>query len=224
MSKREHTTSQSYIDWLKSLGCVFHCAFDGITGTYDLINDKPFIPSGYGSISYDPGKDMYSIATPAPQGQDIGYWDNGVGIDTFPDDNYSALYTAQRITTSSSKSMHGVTPYSNAFRTCQALDMTYNGTGSCASWSSAVVKVAVSFCTSQGWRRYYQDGILYVDTNIFAQFQPSNWVTLGNHLCLSRTPVDSNPTHRDVSLYIGETYIFNTALTSEQIKQIQQIQ
>ena len=24
MPKREHTTAQSYIDWLKSLGCVFY--------------------------------------------------------------------------------------------------------------------------------------------------------------------------------------------------------
>ena len=223
MPIREHITSQSYIDWLKSLGCVFYCAFDGITGTQDLINDKPLILNGYGSITYDSGKDMYNITTPSGQGQDIGYWDNGIGKSTFPNDEYSALYIAQRITTSSSKAMHGVTPYSNNFRTCQALDMLYSGTGSCASWPSTVTKVAASFCTSQGWRRYYQDGSLYADTTIFAQFQPSNWVTLGNHLCLARTPVDSNSSHRSVSLYIGETYIFNTALTLDQIKQIQQI-
>lgn len=221
MSKREHTTSQSYIDWLKSLGCVFYCTFDGITGTQDLINDKPLILSGYGSIAYDSVKDMYRITTPSGQGQDIGYWDNGIDIGAFPNDDFSALYTAQRITTSSSKSMHGVTPYSNNFRTCQALDMSYDGTGSCTSWPATVAKVAASFCTTQGWRRYYQDGSLYTDTTIFAQFQPSNWVTLGNHLCLGRTPVDSNQTHRGVSLYIGETYIFNTALDIQTIRKIQ---
>lgn len=221
---REHITRQSYIEWLKSLGCVFYCAFDGITGTYDLINNKPLILSGYGSIAYDSDKDMYSINTPSSQGQDIGYWDNGIGKSTFPNDDFSTLYAAQRITTSSGKSMHGVTPYSNSFRTCQALDMTYSGTGSCASWPSAMAKVAVSFCTTQGWRRYYQDGSLYVDANIFAQFQPSNWAILGNHLCLARTPIDSNSSHRDAQLYIGETYIFNVALTLDQIKEIQQIQ
>ena len=221
MSKREYMAQQSYIDWLKSLGCVFYCTFDGITGTYDLINNKPLILSGYGSIAYDSGKDMYRITTPSGQGQDIGYWNNGIGIDTFLDDDYSALYTVQRITTLSSKAMHGITPYSNAFRTCQALDMLYNGTGSCASWPSTVTNVASSFCTSQRWRRYYQNGILYADTTIYAQYQPSNWVTLGNHLCLSRTPVDSNSTHRGASLYIGATYIFNTALDLSIIRKIQ---
>lgn len=221
MPIREHITSQSYIDWLKSIGCVFYCAFDGLTGTKDLINDKPLIMSGYGSIAYDSGKDMYRITTPTGQGQDIGYWDNGIGIDTFPNDDYSALYTAQRITTSSSKAMHGVTPYSNNFRTCQALDMLYNGTSSCASWPADVTKVAASFCTTQGWRKYYQNGALFGSYTIFSQFQPSNWMILGNHLCLARTPVDSNASHRDVSLYIGETYIFNTALDLATIRKIQ---
>ena len=221
MSKREHTTQQSYIDWLKSLGCVFYCAFDGITGTQDLINDKSLILSGYGSIAYDSGKDMYSITTPSSQGHDIGYWDNGIGIGTFPNDDYSALYTAQRITTTSGKAMHGVTPYSNNFRTCQALDMNYDGSSNVASWPADVARVAASFCTTQGWRKYYQNGTLFGSYTIFAQFRPSNWVTLGNHLCLARTPVDSNSSHRNVSLYIGKTYIFNKALDITTIRQIQ---
>lgn len=220
--RREHIVkSEDYIKWLKSLGCVFYCAFDGVTGTNDLINNVPLTLSGNGSISYEPSLDMFSITTSSSQGQDIGYWDNGIGKNTFPNDDFTTLYTAQKITTTSGKSMHGVTPYSDNFRTCQALDMLYNSTGNVADWPSTVTKVACSFSTTNSWRRYYQNGALFVEYAIFAQFQPSNWVTSGNHLCLARTPVDSNSTHRGVSLYIGETYIFNTALDIQTIRKIQ---
>ena len=167
--RREHIVkSEDYIKWLKSLGCVFYCAFDGVTGTNDLINNVPLTLSGNGSISYEPSLDMYSITTPSSQGQDIGYWDNGIGKTTFNNDDFSALYTVQKITTTSGKSMHGVTPYSDNFRTCQALDMLYNSTGNVAEWPSTVTKVASSFSTTNGWRRFYQNGALYLDTSIFA--------------------------------------------------------
>lgn len=220
--RREHIVkSEDYIQWLKSLGCVFYCTFDGVTGTNDLINNVPLTLSGNGSISYDSSLDMYSITTPSSQGQDIGYWDNGIGKGTFPNDDFSALYTAQKITTTSGKAMHGVSPYSDNFRTCQALDMLYNGSGDVSGWPSTVTNVAASFSTTNGWRRYYQNGALFGEYAIFAQFQPSNWVTSGNHLCLARTPVDSNSSHRGVSLYIGETYIFNVALDPQTIRKIQ---
>lgn len=219
--RREHTKLDNYIDWLKSLGCVFYCAFDGVNGTNDLINNVPLTLSGNGSISYEPSLDMYSITTPSSQGQDIGYWDNGIGKTTFNNDDFSAIYTAKKITTTNGKSMHGVTPYSNNFRTCQALDMLYNSTGNVTEWPSTVTKVASSFSTTNGWRRYYQNGALFVEYAIFAQYQPSNWVTSGNRLCLARTPVDSNSTHREVSLHIGETYIFNVALDLQTIRKIQ---
>lgn len=221
MRREYNIKSEGYINWLKSLGCVFYCAFDGVTGTNDLINNVPITLSGNGSISYDSSLDMYSITTPSSQGQDIGYWDNGIGKTTFNNDDFSALYTAQKITTTSGKSMHGVTPYSDNFRTCQTLDMLYNGSGDVSGWPATITKVASSFSTTNGWRRYYQNGVLFDEYAIFAQFQPSNWVTSGNHLCLGRTPVDSNSTHRGVSLYIGETYIFNTALDLATIRKIQ---
>lgn len=219
--RREHVAREYYIEWLKSLGCVFYCAFDDATGTNDLISNVPLILSGNGSCAYDATLNMYRITTPSAQGQDIGHWDNGIGKSTFPNDDFSAIYTAKKITTTSGKSMHGVTPYSNNFRTCQALDMLYNSTGNVANWPSAVTKVASSFSTTGGWRKYYHNGSLYLNTSIFAQFQPSNWVTSGNHLCLGRTPVDSNSAHRSVSLYIGETYIFNVALDLQTIRKIQ---
>lgn len=220
--RREHIVkSEDYIKWLKSLGCVFYCAFDGVTGTNDLINNVPLTLSGNGSIYYEPSLDMYSITTSSSQGQDIGYWDNGIGKDTFPNDDFSVLYTAQKITTTRGKSMHGVTPYSDNFRTCQALAMLYNSTGIVTEWPSTVTKVASSFSTTNGWRRYYQNGVLSGEYAVFTQYQPSNWVTSGNHLCLARTPVDSNSAHRSVSLYIGKTYIFNTALDLQTIRKIQ---
>ena len=37
MPKREHTANQSYIDWLKSMGCVFCVSFDHEDGLKELV-------------------------------------------------------------------------------------------------------------------------------------------------------------------------------------------
>ena len=213
---------QGYIDYLKSLGCVFYCPFDGVSGTTDLINNVAMTVSGEGSILYDSTLDMYRVQTPSSQGKHTGYWNNGITASgTFPNNNFTTIYTIKKITSANNKSIFGVSPYSDNFRTCQALNPNYNSTGGSSSWPSTVTKVAIAHNYTESWRKLYQDGVLYTQASIFAQFVPANWITSNSGLCLGRTPIDSNTSFQSVSEYIKDVYIFNTALDLGTIRSIQ---
>ena len=84
--RREHTTPQGggYLDWLKSLGCVFYAPLDQENGLKDLISGiTGCFPSGNtnSTVTWDPALQMYVI-----DNQCSGYaglwWD---GLNMFPD-------------------------------------------------------------------------------------------------------------------------------------------
>lgn len=219
---RRHNIDRDYIDWLKSIGCVFYAAFDAENGATDLINNVPFVASGSGSIQYDAAKDMYRLTSPSMQGSDIGGWDNGISnATTFSDNNFSFCYTIQKITNVSGKAMFGVAPYSNAFRTCQALYPSYNSTGNSPSWPTGVANVAYVHNYTEGWRELYQQGAVYTRVSTFAAFVPENWVLLGSGIRLGRTPVDPNTSYIGSSLYIKNAYVFNRVLDLGTLRKIQ---
>lgn len=64
--RREHIHEQSYIDWLKTLGCVFYVPLrqndykDYISGTNGIL-------TGDGSLSWDSTKQMYHFFSPTTQ-------------------------------------------------------------------------------------------------------------------------------------------------------------
>lgn len=51
--KREHITEQSYIEWLKSLGCVFYVPLDYNNGLKDLISGSQMQQGNNGSVTWD---------------------------------------------------------------------------------------------------------------------------------------------------------------------------
>lgn len=220
--KRELFNINTYIEWLKSINCVFYVAFDDKTGTTDLINNVKLTLHESGNISFNASKNMYEIITPSNQGNDIGYWSNGISnTTTFQSNNFTTLHTVQKITNINGKGIHTITPYSNHFRTCQTLDPNYNATGNTTSWPESITKVAYVHDYTNSKRICYQNGVKYGEYSLMNAFIPSNWQTLGSGICLARTPIDNNTSYQNVSLYIGELYIFNTVLDLKTIKEIQ---
>lgn len=59
--KREHIESKSYIDWLKSMGCVFYAPLDQTNGLDDLISGVVGTASSDSSAVYDTGSDSYLV-------------------------------------------------------------------------------------------------------------------------------------------------------------------
>lgn len=221
--RREHISSQSYIDFLKSLGCVFYCAFDAINGTADLINNVQFSPTGYGSCVYNSQYDMYQVTSPSSVGRHIGIWDNGISKLSFPDDNFTSLYTFRRITSASNKYVYGISSNSDSYPTVSSTQPSWNGTGRTNSFPSGTCKVGVTINHSNLTRNMYQNGTLYTTASEYSPSLPSNWNTIGSGIILFQTPSDhpSYSVYLSVSYYIRDVYLFNTVLDLSTIRKIQ---
>jgi len=91
--KREHITSQSYIDWLKSLGCVFCAPLTLESGFEDLISGTTGTKTSQGSVSWDSTYNAYYFH--APNGYCSMIFS---GVNAFIGNNlpfpYTMLYTA----------------------------------------------------------------------------------------------------------------------------------
>lgn len=226
--KREHYKEHSYIDWLKSLGCVFYCAFDGKTGTTDLINNVQLSLVGYGSCSYESQYDMYKISTPSSYEQMVGIWNNGLNNASFPNDNYTCLYSVIKITNSSNKVMSCISCVTDSSQTddysiVQATAPMWNGTSRTNSFPSGLCKYGYTCNHTLNNRSSYQNGALYTTATEYIPYLPSNWQCTGYGIMLCGTPVHHPYSHMftSVQFYIGDVYLFNTALDLQTIRKIQ---
>lgn len=220
--KREHKLEQSYIDWLKSLGCVFYAPLNGVNGTMDVINNVQLTTTGYGAYSYDAAKDMYLITTPSNYNQHIGKWANGIdSSSTFPDDTYTFLSKAQRKDTGQHISC-GISLESNFWRAVQPWSPQRDSTGGMWAWSSGdMFYNAFVFDNINGYRDNYLNGVLTLHQSIFNDYKPSRWNPLSSGICFGRTANGTLQLQLNSQLYIGEILLFNKALTQQEIKEVQ---
>lgn len=79
--RREHIVEQSYIDWLKSLGCVFYAplAQDDLK---DYISGNIGTLTGYGSMSWDSNENMYMFTSPSQADRGVLSFDIGIYLPT----------------------------------------------------------------------------------------------------------------------------------------------
>ena len=63
MSKREYMARQSYIDWLKSLGCIAYLPL-GSNDFTEYISGNTAYTTGYGTYSWDSNAGMYLFTSP----------------------------------------------------------------------------------------------------------------------------------------------------------------
>lgn len=71
--KREHKSEQSYIDWLKSLGCVFYAPLDQDNGLIDLISVTT-AQIGQGSATYNYTEGCYFIEKNSTLNSNAIHW------------------------------------------------------------------------------------------------------------------------------------------------------
>lgn len=219
--KREHKSEQSYIDWLKSLGCVFYAPLNGVNDTMDVINNVQLTTTGYGAYSYDAAKDMYLITTPSNYNQHIGKWANGIETSTFPNDTYTFLSKAQRKDTSQHMSC-GISLESTNYRARQAWSPMRDSTSGMWAWSNGdVFYNGFVFNVSGGYRDTYLNGEVQYHQSIFNEYKPSIWYPSSSGICFGRNCGTFNQIQLNAQLWIGEVYLFNTALTQQEIKEVQ---
>lgn len=218
MSKREHK-SESYIDWLKSLGCLAYLPLSENGDLQDRISGLSLQLTGQGSMAWDSAQHMYKV-THASSGtfNYVALLDNGLAASQFQNNNYTVLQNIMMVTNSSSKYICSISPKSQDSRTCEATSATWGTTGRTNAFPRILGHCGYVCDHTQTSRLWYQDGILYSTGSEYANYLPSNWVMDGTGITIG-----CNVSYRryGVQYYIGEIYLFNTPLDLATIRKIQ---
>lgn len=207
--RRESKSEQSYIDWLKSIGCVLYLPMTQDSDLQDRISGASLQYTGSGTQAYwDANEGMYVFVGPAYHVTSYTLA-NGWSSATFPDNEVSVLTTFKK------KSANG-----NGQFMCVGNNYTPNGnacmqagTTNMASWNNTLYNCAYTFSSSGRW--LYDNGALYAAYGPYAPFQPQGWGGYNWYV----GSYNSNNNGREV--YIKENMIFNKVLDLQTIRKIQ---
>ena len=209
MSRREHITSQSYIDWLKSLGCVFYAPL--IQGdTRDYISGQDIVISN-GTVTWDNSENAYKFYGPAALNSYIASWRN---LDM--DLNINNLTLSYLFEVKGNNS--NIVPICLGGRNFCTTSLS---TGSIGIWFKYATTVSNITPRTQWW---------YTNGNVSSSF-PNGYNRGSNPIVVSsaaKSSVECNSSGSYSSIinrtyYMRNAYIFNRALSQNEIKQIQQI-
>lgn len=219
MPIREHITSQSYIDWLKSIGCLVYLPLSEDGDLQDRISGLSLQLTGNGSLVWDNVQQRYKLTSPNANQRYVGIITNGLSKLNFPDNKITILQRIKKITSSTSKNLRAfganVTYDWDTFDVFNAL---WNGTSKSSSWPSAECSIGTVLNGTID-RSGYGNGVQQYNVAPYNNYLPSNWVLDGTGVIFGATSRSSSFT--GIQLYISELYLFNTALDLQTIRQIQ---
>lgn len=219
MSRREHTSSQSYIDWLKSIGCLVYLPLSEDGDLQDRISGLSLTFSGNGSMVWNANENAYVVTSPSSNSRHTAILSNGLNKTSFPDDCFSVLCKVKAMlkngTYARTCAPHGY--YDSG--TSTAFGAGWNGSGYVNNWPADFFDFGAVVDSVTRQRYSYQNGTLYVTAAEYANLYPSNWQLTGNGVILG--VVSSNRTGHDAQFAIKDLYIFNTVLDLATIRKIQ---
>lgn len=205
-------SDQSYINWLKSLGCVLYLPLHG--DMQDKISGEYIQLTGNGRIDWDDNECMYRFKAPSYTGQYVGFIQTNVSRSTFPSNRLTVLHGIKRI--NQSDYLRTISPNTTNQKTLLALCAHYNASGRLAGFPDEYIPVGHVFNDQVG-RAYYQGGVLYNTYGPYTGYLPSRWQTSGNGIKLC----NYSDTVSGAEWYMDEVYLFNTALDISTIRKIQ---
>lgn len=216
--RREHK-SESYIDWLKSLGCLVYLPLSTDVDLQDRVSGLSLQLTGQGSLVWDGSQQMYKV-THASNGtfNYVALLDNGLAASQFQNDNYTVLQNIMMVTNSSSKYICSFSPKSKDSSTCEAASATWGTTGRTNAFPRTLAHCGYVCNHTQTSRLWYQDGILYSTGSEYANYLPSNWVMDGTGITIGCNRVSNC---YSTQYCISNIYMFNTALDLTSIRKIQ---
>lgn len=217
--KREHKSEQSYIDWLKSLGCLVWMPLHG--DFQDRISGLYLTPTGSGSMSYNSNEDMCHFKTPSTYGGSsntsyVAFLENNISSSDFQTDCYTVCIKNKRISTSGVCTSFGLISDNASY--AGQFSASYNGTQGLQSWPNTAFDSGYVANHQNQTRQFYQNGSLYGSYAEYSPQLPSNWSVVRNGMCFGYA-YDSS--RADKECYISDFYLFNTALDLTTIRKIQ---
>lgn len=213
MAKREHYKGQSYIDWLKSLGCVLWLpfAYDGDLNDRISGNDLQRGSDTTGFFAWDNNQQMMYFHSPSYTSVKSYTLQTNWNAATFPSNAFCVLTTFKRKSTSG-YAFHFLV--GNTYEKPVGAAILYNASANLANIDNNIHKSAFYF--SPITRRYFQDGNQYATYSAYAPYLPQSWGSydyfVGGYLYA----------YLGIEYYVKDIMIFNRELTLSEIRQIQE--
>ena len=209
----------SYIDWIKSMGCITWLPLSSEGDLTDRITGLSLQLTGYGSLTWDATAGMYKVKNPSNTvGRHVAWLDNGMTASDFPDNCFTSLTSFQKITSTGYAAASQISPKSTNSNTIASLNPTYNGIGNVANYPNELLKLAEYVGNDK--RVYIQQGNIYTEKTPYVDYLPSNWVTTGSGLALGIIRSSTN-SYYNKEYYVKDIYIFKKKLSLGTIRQIQ---
>ena len=204
-----------YIEWLKSLGCVFWLPLATNGDLNERLTGNKLVQtsttSGY--LSWSSTENCYYMHSGTANSQKHYTLQTDWDSSTFINNEFTVLTELKR------KSSSGFPLWfmlGNTYSVPVGAATVYNGTSNMASWDSSSHKTAYYIGPSS--RKMYQDGSLYNTYAAHNPYLPSNW---GSWDWFIGTYQSSDVTNHEC--YVKNIMIFNRELSLAEIKKIQNI-
>ena len=215
--KRQHN-----ITGLEGLIIHLPLAYDG--DLTDKITGNTIQLTGDGSMVWDNTYGAYKITSPPSADKQVGFLSVDLTPTVFPDDCFTSLVTFRKISTQTNSAQQYLYLNTTTADAKPAPMCIYDGTGNMNTYPYEFVKLAVVFDPLVTNLRYFiQAGVVHSSASIYLPYLPSDWginpLTSGLNFGNSR----------DKSGYFGkqycikDIYLFNRALSLDEIKEIQDI-
>ena len=209
--RREHKSEQSYIDWLKSFGCILYFPFSESGDLTDRISGNNLILTGYGSLGWNNSINMMSFNLPQ-YGRQLATFDTGWSNSTFQNNSTTVLATGKRISTSgywNTITVGNNVPFVSPFNCQSGQSITSNF----AAHNDNINKFGSAIDDTK--RVTYYNGSLLANLSPYSPQQPWNW----GGFQLRIGAYDGNASNKQ--FYLKDYMIFNTELDLQTIRKIQ---
>lgn len=213
--RREQISQQSYIDWLKSLGCVLWLPFAEDGDLNDRISGNDLQRGGdtTGYFAWDNSQEMMYFHSPSSYKKKSYTLQTNWNNTTFPDNKLTVLSTVKRKTYNNTFFFMVGSNYTVPVGAC----LIYNATGNMSKWDNNIHKQSYYFGTDI--RKYYNDGTLYNTYSPATAYFPSNWGSYDYFVGAGSQSELGNVINQEC--YVKDVMMFNRELTLNEIRQIQ---
>ena len=201
---------------------IIHFPLDSENGLTDVISGNNLSLTGNGSFEWDLNVNMYKLTMPTTLYSYIGYipitW-------SFPNNCYTVMSKNMKYSNTANGSVYsgGMLSTTSDVRNVNGTTTMYNGTSNAVRWEiTTQFNIAVTFNGNTGYRYIYQNGLLYLTSNLGTSHSwfPNNvGFSVPNRFIFGYSYDNNSKT--GASCYVKDYRMYNRVLTLSEIRQIQ---
>ena len=217
--KREHIKLESYIDWLKSMGCVFYVPLDYDNGLNELISGTTGTIVTGSSMTWDANENAYLVKKEGSGYCGLEWRGLNMNLYSSSNDYLSFTYLMEHKTTKGRGNNCSQTMYPCFYNRGYAINVSQSS--NYKSLNTWYKRASSTHCDGSYGSKFYRDGNLDFTVAravtrwsvLTTPYLGSEWQNMGAYT----TDYNNN------WVYLKNLMIFNRNLSQDEIKQIQQI-